>query len=127
MAIQNPLTHCARPGVEPGPDTAELPPMPLRHSGNSTIHPPLFLSFLRPYLWHMNVPRLRIKSELQLLAYATAARDLSLVFDLHHSSRQRWMPNPLGNPLSEARDRTQVLMDTSWVCKLLSHGRNSHK
>ena len=32
--------------------------------------------------------------------------------DLHHSSWQCWIPNPL----SEARDRTQVLMDTSWIC-----------
>ena len=33
---------------------------------------------------------------------------------LHHSSRQRQTLNPL----SEARDRSRVLMDTSWVCVL---------
>ena len=32
--------------------------------------------------------------------------------DLHHSS---WQPRML-KPLSEARDRTQILMDTSQVC-----------
>ena len=48
----------------------------------------------------MEVPRLEVKSELQLLAYttatatATAAQDPSHVCDLHYSSRQRltlWM------------------------------------
>ena len=28
--------------------------------------------FLGPHLWHMEVPRLRVKSELQLPAYTTA-------------------------------------------------------
>ena len=62
---------------------------------------------------HMDVPRLGVKSELQLLAYATATTmlDLSLIFDLHHSSQQRWIVNPL----NKARDRTLVLMDTSWI------------
>ena len=31
-----------------------------------------FLVFLGPHLWHMGVPRLGVKSELQLLAYTTA-------------------------------------------------------
>ena len=52
----------------------------------------------------MKVPRLGVKSELQLPAYttATATQDLSCVCDLHHSSRQRWILDPL----SEARNRT---------------------
>ena len=29
------------------------------------------------------------------------------------------------NPLSKARDRTHILMGTSWVCNLLGHNRNS--
>ena len=36
----------------------------------------------------------------------------SRVCDLHHSSRQCQIPDPL----SEARDRTRILMDTSQVC-----------
>ena len=50
----------------------------------------------------MEVPRLGVESELQLLAYATAIAmsDLSHVCDLHHSSWQRWTLNPL----NEARD-----------------------
>ena len=61
----------------------------------------------------MEVPRLVIKSELQLLAYptATATRDLSHICNLHHSSRQCWILNPL----SRSRHQTCVLMDTSWV------------
>ena len=67
--------------------------------------------FLGPYPWHMEVPRLGIQSELQLLAYttATATRDPSRICDLHHSSQ----PHQIPDPLSEARDRTRILMDTS--------------
>ena len=42
---------------------------------------------------------------------ATATPDPSHVYDLHHSSWQGQIPNPL----SEARDRTHNLMDTSQV------------
>ena len=68
---------------------------------------------------YMEVPRLGVLSELQLSTYATttATRDLSCFWNLHHSSWQC----QIQNPLSEARDRTQVLLDTSWVCNLLSH------
>ena len=43
--------------------------------------------FLGPHPQHIEVPRLGIKSELQLLAYtiATATRDLSWICDLHNS------------------------------------------
>ena len=46
--------------------------------------------FLGPHLWHIEVPRLGIKLELQLLAYATAIAmpDPSHECDLHHSSQQ---------------------------------------
>ena len=45
-------------------------------------------SFLFLHLWHMDVPRLGVRLELQLLTYATAIamRDLSHVCNLHHSS-----------------------------------------
>ena len=46
--------------------------------------------FLGLHPKHMKVPRLGVKPELQLLAYATATAmpDLSYVCDLHHSSQQ---------------------------------------
>ena len=40
-----------------------------------------------------------------------ASQILNCVCDLHHSSRQ----HRILNPWSEARDRTLVLMDTSWI------------
>ena len=57
----------------------------------------------------MEIPRLGVEADLQMLACptATAMPDLHRVFNLHHSSRQHW----LLNPLSKARDGTQVLMD----------------
>ena len=71
----------------------------------------------------MEVPRLGVELKLQLPAYTTATttRDPSFVCDLHHSSWQR----QILNPLSEARDRTCILMDSSRVLLLLSHDRNS--
>ena len=71
----------------------------------------------------MEVPRLGVKSEMQLPAYitATAKRDLSCVCDLHHSSWQHW----IFNSLSEARDRTHILIGTSQIHNLLSHNGNS--
>ena len=59
----------------------------------------------------MEVPRLGVESELELLAYTTviAMRDLSLVCNLHYSSWQY----PVLNTLSEARDQTCILMNPS--------------
>ena len=64
--------------------------------------------FLRPHWQHVDVPRLRVESELQRPAYttATATWDPSRVCDLHHTSGQCWIPHPL----SEARDRIGILM-----------------
>ena len=45
------------------------------------------------------------------LTRATATSDPSCICDLHHSSGQRWILNPLSN----TRARTHVLMDTSRV------------
>ena len=57
--------------------------------------------FLGLYLQHMDLPRLGVEWELQLPAYAiaTAMQDPSHVCNLHHSS---WQYQIL-NPLSEAR------------------------
>ena len=70
--------------------------------------------FLGPHLQHVEVPRLRVKSELQLLAYttATATWDPSHTCDLHYSSWQRWILTPL----SKAKDQTCILMDISQIC-----------
>ena len=78
-----------------------------------------FLSFLFLcvwqvlHMWHMEVPRAGVKSEVHLLAYATATatRGASCVLDLHHSLKLR----PILNPLIQARDLTRILMDTSQV------------
>ena len=73
----------------------------------------LFFFFLGPHPRHTEVPRLGVESELQLAAYttATATCDPSHICDLHHCSRQR----RILNPLSEARDRTCILMHASQV------------
>ena len=73
--------------------------------------------------WHMEVLRLGVESELWRLAYttATATWDPSHVCDLHYSSRQR----QILNPLSDARDRTRNLMVPSRIHQPLHHDRNS--
>ena len=83
----------------------------------------LFISFLGPHLQHMEVPRLGVELELQPLAYTTtiAKWNPSLIWDLHHSSPQ----HRILNPLREDRDQTYTLMDTSWVLNLLNYNRNS--
>ena len=72
--------------------------------------------FLGPDLLRMEVPGLGVKSELQLLAYATATamQNPSHICNLNHSS---WQYHIL-NPLSRARDQTWVLMHASRVCFL---------
>ena len=74
-----------------------------------------FVCFLGPHRWHMEAPQLGVLSELQLPAYATATatatQDPSYVCDLHHSSQQC----QILNPLTEARDQTHNLTDTNQV------------
>ena len=62
----------------------------------------------------MEVPRLGIKLELQLLAYTTdtATPDPNCICTLHCSSQKHWILNPL----SGARDQTHIIMDTNQVC-----------
>ena len=61
----------------------------------------------------MEVPRLEVELELQLpgTGTATPTPDLGPICDLHLSSWQ----HQILNPLSRARDRTCNLMDTSWI------------
>ena len=71
----------------------------------------------------MEVPRLGIESGLQLPANTTATEmpDPRHVCDLHHSSGQC----QILNPLSKASDQTYILMDTSQFLNPLSHNGNS--
>ena len=61
----------------------------------------------------MEIPRLGVRSELQLLAYTTATvtRDLSHICNLHPSSWQHWILNLL----SEARDETYILILVKFI------------
>ena len=61
----------------------------------------------------MEVPRLGVESQIQLLACttATATWDPNYVCKLHHSSWQQSIPEPL----SEARDQTCIFIDTSQI------------
>ena len=81
--------------------------------------------FLGLHLQHMEVPRLGVGVEVELQwpahTTATATPDPSLIFELHHSSWQRWILDPL----SEAKDWSCILPDTSQVCNPLSHSENS--
>ena len=61
----------------------------------------------------MEVPRLQVESELQLPAIAMPDPSCSL-----------WQRQIL-NPLSEVRDPTCILMDTTLILNLLSHNGNS--
>ena len=63
---------------------------------------------------HMEVPRLRVESGLQLLDYAIATWNLSCTCDLHHSSWQRWILKPL----NKARDRTCNLTPLLFIVHL---------
>ena len=73
-----------------------------------------FFCFLGQHSQHVEVPRLGVQSERQLPAYdaTTATWDPSHIYDLHHSSQQR----QIFNPLSKARDQTHNLMVPSQIC-----------
>ena len=79
-----------------------------------------FFPFLGAHPWHIEVPRLRVEFE-PAYATATATLDPSCIWDLCCSLQQC----RILNPLSEARDRAHILMDTSLVLNPLSHNRNS--
>ena len=72
----------------------------------------------------MEVPRVGVESELQLLvsATATAMQDPSHICKATPQPQQRQI---LINPLSQARDQTRILMDVSWVLNPLSRNGNS--
>ena len=63
-----------------------------------------FFFFLLPHLWHMEVPVLGIRSELQLHSNARSELHLRLILNL-----QKYR---IPNPLSKHREQTCVLEDT---------------
>ena len=69
----------------------------------------VFVCFWGLHLWYVEVPRLGVQSKLQLQTYSTATATQDLSRDLHHSSQQHWILNPM----REARDQTRNLLDTS--------------
>ena len=88
-----------------------------------------FLSFffLGLYVHHMEVPRLGIEFELQLLAYTTAmaAPDTRCIYNFCCSLWQCWQCW-MFNPLSEARDQTCILIETMLgILNLLNKNGNS--
>ena len=82
-----------------------------------------FVLFFELHLWHVEVPRPGIRSELQLQAYitATATWDPSHIWDL-----SQLVATPGLNPLNKARHQTHILLDTSQILNPLSHNGNSY-
>ena len=65
--------------------------------------------FWGPFSWHMEVPRPEANQSCSFWPTTQIQPDPSRVFNLHHSSWQR----QILNPLSKVRDWTHILMDTS--------------
>ena len=82
------------------------------------------VSFVGPHMRHPEVPRPEVKWELPTgTGHPPTPQPRQIcVCDLHHSSWQCQIFN-----LSQARDRTHLLVDTSQVLYPLSHSENSKK
>ena len=80
-----------------------------------------FLFRAAPMAYGSSQARDHIGAQLPAYTTATAMPGPSCVCDLHRSSRQR----RILSPLSEARDRNCVFMDTGQVLNPLSHNGNS--
>ena len=122
-SVHLPLPHM----ITAPPFQHSLPDLSLQilfPSPTQTIYFFFLFILLGPHLQHMDVARLGVESEMLLPVYgrATATPDPSLDCNLHRSSQQHWILNPL----SEARVRTHILIDT--LCQVLnplSHNGNS--
>ena len=85
-----------------------------------------FFSFLDQHLCYIDVHRLGVELELQLLAYAIATA-IAMPYPSNfcypsHSLQQCWILNLL----NKARDQIHVLKNTSPVLNPLSHNGNSN-
>ena len=87
-------------------EEASMAPSP---SGYHRLNCVFVFCFLCLQLRHVEVPRLGVESELQLPAYGTATAT--------------WDPSRVCNLCF--RDRTRILVDTSWVLNLLCHSGSS--
>ena len=77
--------------------------------------------FLGLHLWHMEVPRARGQIRVAAAGPRHSHRNAGSECVYNHSSQQFW----IFNPLSEARDQTPNLMDTSQVLNPLRHNRRN--
>ena len=73
-----------------------------------------------PTAYGSSQARGRIRAAAESYTTAMATLDLSHICNLCHSLQEHLILNPL----SEAMDRTRILMDTSWVPNPLSHNKN---
>ena len=113
------LTYWVRPGIEPTSSQRQQLVLNLRSHNRNSDHYDFFW-----FIWYLDKAStnrnyakiLPVASPGKLYspdyARATALLDPTRVFDLHHTSWQCWILNPL----SEARDQTHILMMLSWVC-----------
>ena len=65
-----------------------------------------------PMTYGSSQARGQIGTAAEIYIIATAIPDLSCICNLHHSSWQCWITDPL----SEARDQTHIHIDTSQIC-----------
>ena len=83
----------------------------------------VLLCFLGPHPQHMEVPRLVVKSELQLPLMPQPQQQkiwaISVTYTTAHGNAGFF------NPLSKAGDQTHILLDTSWF--RFCHDENSKK
>ena len=83
-----------------------------------------FFSFMAPpTAYGHSQSRDRIKAVAASLHHSHSNTRSELTPDLHHSLKEHWIPNSL----SETRDRTCILTDTSQVLNPLSHSGNSQR
>ena len=81
----------------------------------------LLLFRATPVAYGGSQARGRIAATVVGLRHSHSNEGSELCLNLHHSSQQCWILNPL----SETRDQTCILMNTSRVCNPLGHTRNS--